>query len=100
MPPYGQPPISALRTLRSPAYRETPEILNIIGIYCVQGLAEVHCYLETVHQFEPAEVEALLQFADPLQEAYPKMGIANSFPLLTDPLQHQQFAVKIFLPIF
>ena len=44
--------------------------INIIGVYCVQGLAEVHCYLKTVHQFEPAEVEALLQFADPLQAAY------------------------------
>lgn len=44
--------------------------LNILGVYCVQGLAEVHCYLKTVHQFEPAEVEALLQFADPLQAAY------------------------------
>ncbi len=44
--------------------------LNIIGVYCLQGLAEVHCYLKTVHQFEPAEVEALLQFADPLQAAY------------------------------
>lgn len=44
--------------------------LNIIGVYCLQGLAEVHCYLKTVHQFDPAEVEALLQFADPLQAAY------------------------------
>ena len=43
--------------------------INIIGVYCVQGLAEVHCYLKTVHQFEPAEVEALLQFADPLEAA-------------------------------
>lgn len=44
--------------------------LNIIGVYCLQGLAEVHCYLKTVHQFGSAEVEALLQFANPLQAAY------------------------------
>ena len=31
--------------------------------------AEVHCYLKTAHQFDPAEVDALLQFADPLEVA-------------------------------
>ena len=44
--------------------------LNITGVYRLQSMAEVHCYLKTVHQFDSAEVEALLQFADPLQAAY------------------------------
>ena len=43
--------------------------LCIADVYNLQGLAEVHCYLKTVHQFVPAEVEALLQFADPLEAA-------------------------------
>ena len=42
---------------------------RIVDVYGLQGLAEVHCYLKTVHQFVPAEVEALLQFADPLEAA-------------------------------
>ena len=43
---------------------------RIVDIYRLQGLAEVHCYLKTAHEFNAAEVEALLQFADPLQAAY------------------------------
>ena len=43
--------------------------IKIVDVYDLQGLAELHCYLKTVHQFEPAEVEALLQFADPLAAA-------------------------------
>ena len=43
---------------------------QIVDVYQLQGLAEVHCYLKTAHQFDPAEVDALLQFADPLQAAY------------------------------
>ena len=42
---------------------------RIVDVYGLQGLAELHCYLKTVHQFDPAEVEALLQFADPLAAA-------------------------------
>ena len=42
---------------------------KIVDVYGLQGLAELHCYLKTVHQFDPAEVEALLQFADPLEAA-------------------------------
>ena len=42
---------------------------RIVDVYGLQGLAELHCYLKTVHQFEFAEVEALLQFADPLAAA-------------------------------
>jgi len=45
---------------------ESPQIVDV---YRLQGLAEVHCYLKTAHQFDPAEVEALLQFADPLEAA-------------------------------
>ena len=43
--------------------------LQIVDVYGLQGLAELHCYLKTVHQFDAAEVEALLQFADPLEAA-------------------------------
>ena len=42
---------------------------QIVDVYQLQGLAEVHCYLKTAHQFDPAEVDALLQFADPLEAA-------------------------------
>lgn len=42
---------------------------QIVDVYGLQGLAELHCYLKTVHQFDAAEVEALLQFADPLAAA-------------------------------
>ena len=43
---------------------------QIVDVYRLQGLAEMHGYLKTAHQFDPAEVEALLQFADPLNVAY------------------------------
>ena len=39
---------------------------QIVEVYGLQALAELHCYLKTVHQFDSAEVEALLQFDDPL----------------------------------
>ncbi len=42
---------------------------QIVEVYGLQGLAELHCYLKTVHQFDSAEVEALLQFSDPLAAA-------------------------------
>ena len=42
---------------------------QIVQVYGLQALAEIHCYLKTVHQFDPAEVEALLQFNDPLVAA-------------------------------
>ena len=42
---------------------------DIVDVYRLQGLAELHCYLKTVHQFDSSEVEALLQFADPLKAA-------------------------------
>jgi len=34
---------------------------DIVDVYRLQGLAELHCYLKTVHQFDSSEVEALLQ---------------------------------------
>ncbi len=43
---------------------------RIVDVYRLQGLAEVHCYLKTAHEFNAAEVEALLHFADPLNVAY------------------------------
>jgi len=42
---------------------ERPTIANV---YHLQELAEVHCYLKTAHEFNAAEVDALLHFADPL----------------------------------
>ena len=42
---------------------------RIVDVYGLQELAELHCYLKTAHQFDPAEVDALLQFADPLAAA-------------------------------
>ena len=45
---------------------DSPQIVEVYGL---QGLAELHCYLKTVHQFDSAEVEALLQFDDPLWAA-------------------------------
>lgn len=43
---------------------------QIEDVYRLQGEAEVHYYLKAVRQFDPSEVEALLQFADPLAAAY------------------------------
>ncbi len=43
---------------------------RIADVYRLQGLAEIHCYLKTAHEFNAAEVEALLHFADPLNVAY------------------------------
>ena len=42
---------------------------TILGAYTLQGLAEMHCYLKTAHEFNASEVEGLLQFADPLEVA-------------------------------
>ncbi len=41
----------------------------IVDVYRLQGLAEIHCYLKTAHEFNAAEVDGLLQFADPLEVA-------------------------------
>jgi len=43
---------------------------RIVDVYRLQGLAEIHCYLKTAHEFNAAEVEALLHFAEPLNVAY------------------------------
>ncbi len=42
---------------------------EIASIYDLQDLAEMHCYLKTEHQFTSEEVDALLQFQDPLDVA-------------------------------
>lgn len=57
---------SLLRHAKALSSTDNPQIVEIYGL---QGLAELHCYLKTVHQFDPAEVEALLQFDDPLRAA-------------------------------
>ena len=43
---------------------------TIGSVYELQGLAEVHCYLKTMHDITPDEADALLCFADPLAVAY------------------------------
>ena len=43
---------------------------TIGSVYELQGLAEVHCYLKTMHDITPDEADALLRFADPLAVAY------------------------------
>lgn len=41
----------------------------IQNIYYLQGLADIHIYLKTVHEFTPREVNDLLQFEEPLRVA-------------------------------
>ena len=43
---------------------------TIGSVYELQGLAEVHCYLKTMHDITPDEADALLRFADPLAVVY------------------------------
>ena len=57
---------SLLNHAKALSTTDSPQIVQVYGL---QALAEVHCYLKTVHQFDPAEVEALLQFNDPLVAA-------------------------------
>ena len=57
---------SLLNHAKALSAADSPQIVEVYGL---QALAEVHCYLKTVHQFDPAEVEALLQFNDPLMAA-------------------------------
>ena len=40
------------------------------SVYELQGLAEIHCYLKTMHDITPDEADALLRFADPLTVVY------------------------------
>ena len=57
---------SLLKHAENFSHGSTPTIADVYGL---QGISELHCYLKTVHQFDSAEVEALLQFADPLAAA-------------------------------
>jgi len=57
---------SLLRNAQELCADERPTIANV---YRLQELAEVHCYLKTAHEFNAAEVDALLHFADPLGAA-------------------------------
>ncbi len=43
---------------------------TIGSVYELQGLAEIHCYLKTMHDITPDEADALLRVADPLAVAY------------------------------
>ena len=57
---------SLLNHAKALSSADNPQIVEVYGL---QALAELHCYLKTVHQFDSAEVEALLQFDDPLRAA-------------------------------
>ena len=57
---------------------------TIWGVYTLQDLADMHCYLKTSHEFNAAEVDSLLQFANPLEVAHDCWGInpyKYSFPI-------------------
>lgn len=57
---------------------------DIVDVYKRQGLAELHYYLKVEHEFTAAEVEALLQFADPLvvaQNCWEENSCQHSFPI-------------------
>ena len=57
---------------------------NIGSIYELQGLSELHYYLKAEHEFTPAEVEALLEFQDPLDVArwcWEENTHEHSFPI-------------------
>ncbi len=69
----------------------------IKDVYELQNLSELHYYLKVEHEFTPAEVEALLQFKDPLNVArwcWEENTHAHSFPiceLLTEIRAEQRF---------
>lgn len=57
---------------------------DIGSIYGLQGLSELHYYLKAEHEFTPAEVEALLEFQDPLDVArwcWEENAHEHSFPI-------------------
>lgn len=59
----------------------TPAIKDV---YELQGLSELHYYLKVEHEFTAAEVEALLQFKDPLNVArwcWEENTHEHSFPI-------------------
>lgn len=58
-----------------------PEILDV---YRLQGLSETHYYLKVEHDFTPDEVDALLQFTDPLtvaRECWEERDPEKGFPI-------------------
>jgi len=73
---------------------------SIGDAYELQDLAERHFYLKAEHEFTPAEVEALLSFADPLAVAaacWEDNGHKHSFPiceLLNEIGAYQRFPMK------
>ena len=73
---------------------------SIGDAYELQDLAERHFYLKAEHEFTPAEVEALLSFADPLAVAaacWEDNGHRHSFPiceLLNEIGAYQRFPMK------
>lgn len=73
---------------------------GIVDVYKLQGLAELHYYLKAEHEFTAAEVDALLQFIDPLTVAeacWEENTHKHSFPiceLLEKAEAYQRFPLK------
>ena len=70
---------------------------DILDVYRLQGLSEIHYYLKVQHDFQADEVAALLQFTDPLtvamecwEERDPVKGfpICNLFHEIRQPVIH------------
>lgn len=74
---------------------------DIVDVYKLQGLAELHYYLKVEHEFTAAEVDALLQFIDPLTVAeacWEENTHKHSFPiceLLEKAEAYQRFPLKV-----
>lgn len=57
---------------------------DILDVYRLQGLSEIHYYLKVQHDFQADEVAALLQFTDPLtvaMECWEERDPAKGFPI-------------------
>ena len=51
-------------------HAEKTDYNDIGDIYRLQEYSETHYYMKAVHDYTPAEVEALLAFVDPLEVAF------------------------------
>ena len=57
---------------------------DILDVYKLQEMSEVHYYLKTEHNFSTAEIVALMQFSDPLEVAvacWEERGSPDIFPI-------------------
>lgn len=73
---------------------------SIADAYGLQGMAELHYYLKVEHEFTAAEVDALLQFTDPLEVAqacWEENDHKHSFPIceiLGEISAHEKFSLR------